>query len=304
MRVNALWEHYTALSLWPRKVRSVKLSLDLYLIYSLVCRSEGGTTQHLTNRAVCVHGLGSSGAAYGTLLPELTSFWGEVWAPSAPGHGLSPHRDLTQEEIEGATEASTQHRLYLAWEHILLALSEEAPVDLIAVSLGGAVSMRFAARHPKRVKRLILCSPAGARLEEDDISHLRSVFRMSEPGDGMRFLKTLYHQPPWWSPLLAPLVRRSLSRPEAQEIINQLKPGDGLAPEELQSLSMPILLIWGDRERVLPPSSLPYLQRYAPAQLSLLTPPHFSHSPQRECPRELARVILDWVERVGDVTTP
>ena len=293
MNINALWERCTALSLWHRNVRSAQIDVGPYQVQSLICRSKNHESRHrhAAPRAVCVHGLGSSGAAYGSLLTELVPAWPEVWAPSAPGHGLSAPLPRDPQE-----RGSTQHRLYLAWEEILLSLSNETPIDLIAVSLGGAVSMRFAARHPSRVGRLILCSPAGARLEERDIEHLRAVFKMSDPADGMRFLKTLYHQPPWWSWALAPLVRRSLSRPEAQKIIEGLKPGDRLSPEEISSLEMPTLLIWGGRARVLPPSSLAYLQRHAPSHFTLSTPPHFSHSPQRECPRELAEVILDWLQ--------
>lgn len=300
MNVAAFWERYTQLALWPRGVRSVRLSLDSYVIHSLICQSNSSQTssRNTRYRAVCVHGLGSSGAGYGSLLPELISAWDEVWAPSAPGHGLSPSIPKISQNQD---KRATQHELYLAWEKILLHLSATDPIDLIAVSLGGAVSIRFAAQHPDRVRRLILCSPAGARLEEKGIEHLRSVFRMSEPGDGLRFMKTLYHQPPWWSWMLAPLIQKSLSRPEAQNIIKTLKPGDGLEPEEIQTLPMPVLLIWGGRERVLPSSSLAYFEKYAPPHFSLQSPPQFSHSPQRECPKELAQVILEWLHSHKDL---
>ena len=296
MRVAALWERCTSLSLWPRGVRSTWLDTDQYHIYSLVCHSTEAYS--IDRRAVCVHGLGSSGAAYGSLMPYLTDVWREIWSPTAPGHGLSTYtspQDMQKHEVS----SSVQHQLYLAWEHILLTLSEEAPIDIIAVSLGGAISIRFADRYPDRVSQLILCSPAGARLDQAGIDHLRSVFRMTESGDGMRFLRTLYHRIPWWSWLLAQLVQKNLSRPEAQEIINHLKPGDGLDPKEISNLSMPTLLIWGGRERVLPPSSLPYLVHHAPVQFTLKQPPHFSHSPQRECPAELAHTIRSWMNELA-----
>ena len=296
MRVAALWERCTALSLWPQGVRSTWIDTDQYHVYSLICKSSMNPS--IDRRAVCVHGLGSSGAAYGSLMPHLKDTWREIWSPTAPGHGLSTYKSTTNHQSDHVLKASTQHKLYLAWEHILLTLSEDAPIDLIAVSLGGAVSMRFAARYPERISRLILCSPAGARLDAKDINHLRAVFRMSESGDGMRFLKTLYHRPPWWSWLLARLVQKNLSTPQAQEIIDHLKPGDGLNPQEISNLTMPTLLIWGGRERVLPPSSLPYLIKYAPTQFTLKQPPQFSHSPQRECPKELAHIILSWIDEL------
>lgn len=294
MNVAALWERLTTITLWSQGVRSRWLELDAYRIYSLIYSPSRPPL--IDGRVVCVHGLGSSGAAYGALMPHLKNTWREVWSPSAPGHGLSVTQNAKMGESAHHSSSSTQHALYLAWEDILLQLSDEAPIDLIAISLGGAISIRFAARYPERVTRLILCSPAGARLDEKDIEHLRSVFRMTERGDGMRFLRTLYHRPPWWSWWLSRLVQKSLSAPHAQEIINQLKPGDGLDSQEISDLTMPTLLIWGGRERVLPPSSLPYLVRHAPSQLTLKQPPHLSHSPQRECPEELAQLILTWID--------
>lgn len=144
----------------------------------------------------------------------------------------------------------------------------------------------------------MLCSPAGASLSLSDIDHLKRVFRMTERGDGLRFLKTLYHQVPWWGPLLAPLVRLSLSRPEAQQLIHQLQPGDGLGTNEFSGLSSPVLLIWGKRERVLPSTSLANLLDNAPPQLILVKPDQFSHTPQKEHPQELLAHLISFQERL------
>ena len=298
MNVNALWERYTTLSLRHRGVRSKWIEAGPLKLHSLFCSLSSKLDEKApSKRVVCVHGLGSSGSSYALLLPELAQLWHEVYAPSAPSHGLSPSlkQKSSKAGIQGSSPSSrVQSALYEAWENVLLYLSAEEPISLLGISLGGAVSIRFASRHPERVASLILCSPAGAPIDSDGMTHLRGVFKMTERGDGLRFLQTLYDQPPWWSPLLAPMVRRSLGRPEAQDIINQLKPGDGLSPDELSTLQAPTLFIWGKRERVLPSSSLQFFRKYASSLWTFLEPERFSHAPHRESPKELAQLVMSW----------
>ena len=84
----------------------------------------------------------------------------------------------------------------------------------------------------------------------------------------------------------------NLRRPEAQSLIRNLKPGDGLNPKRLQNLDIPTLLIWGERERILPPSSIEKLLKFAPKDFQLLQPKVFSHTPQKEFPKELAQHLI------------
>ena len=320
MSIASVWEKATGISI-KRKGGSIDtLHVPPFILKALrVSRTKDAKDECSVQpkRIVCVHGLGSSGSAYGGLLPLLSSHWHDIWAPSAPSHGMSPpippelfdspkikveRSDSTLEEAQlHASEERDRFQsiIYQAWERTLLSLSEESPIDVLGVSLGGAVAIRFSARYPERVSSLMLCSPAGAVLDQEDIAHLKSVFRMSRPGDGLRFLKTLYHQVPWWGPLLAPLVRLSLNRPEAQELINRLKPGDGIKAEEFSALAMPVLLIWGGRERVLPESILNRLIENAPRRLTVLRPEHFSHTPQKEEPKLLMTHLANFQDMLA-----
>ncbi|MBT8491026.1 MAG: alpha/beta hydrolase, partial [Deltaproteobacteria bacterium] len=44
---------------------------------------------------------------------------------------------------------------------LLSALSVDSPVDLVGLSMGGAIATIFAVRHPELVKKLVLVDPAG-----------------------------------------------------------------------------------------------------------------------------------------------
>jgi pimeloyl-ACP methyl ester carboxylesterase len=306
MNISALWEKSTLLLMSRSGIKAERLSMPPYEMSALTLKSDllkRVSKSQVKSRVVCVHGLGSSAAAYASLMPHLVGYWREVWAPSAPSHGMSPPLPIPSRQEEDETDQVSsskrfQSMIYNAWERCLLELSHNEPIDLLGVSLGGAIVIRFTARYPDRVSSVMLCSPAGAILDEADIEHLKSVFSMDLPGDGLRFLKTLYHRLPWWSRLLAPLVRFNLSRPEAQNLINDLTPGDGLKPNEFKDLNPPVLLVWGKRERVLPPTSLENLLKYAPKELQLIQPDTFSHTPQKESPKELAQYLITFQERV------
>ena len=299
MSVSAFWERMTVWSLRHRGVKAELMTFDRYQMSTLKVIKK--KIKDPSKRIVCIHGLGSSAAAYGSLLPLLSTYWEQVLAPSAPSHGMSP--PLPKETETSNAGNRFQSRIYQAWETCLLQLSSDQPIDLLGVSLGGAVAIRFASKYPKRVSTLMLCSPAGAILDEADIDHLRKVFSMKNWGDGFRFLQTLYHRVPWWGRIIAPLVRLSLSRPEAQALITQLKPGDGLKVSELSSLDVPVLLIWGQEERVLPSSSLKKLLDHFPKDLILLQPEHFSHTPQKEYPSDLAQHLISFQEQVEHISS-
>ena len=298
MSVSTFWERMTALSLRHHGVTTQLLTFEPYQMSVFILK--GKQVSPAKKRIVCVHGLGSSAAAYGSLLPYLQTHWSEILAPSAPNHGMSP--PLPKDDKANTAQDRFQSRIYQAWEKCLLDLSKERPIDLLGVSLGGAVAIRFASKFPHRVSSLMLCSPAGAVLDEADIDHLKKVFTMDHWQDGFRFLQTLYDRVPWWGSLLAPLVRLNLRRPDTQAVIEQLVPGDGLKPDELSNLSMPLLLIWGKRERILPSSSLSKLLEYFPKDLTLLQPEHFSHTPQKEYPADLAEYLIRFQEQIEQVS--
>ncbi len=310
MNISTLWEKSTLWALKRYGVYSEDIQIENTIMKALCLRQAEHNAPNGISPAVkhmvCVHGLGSSGAAYGQLLPYLAKYWPEVWAPSAPGHGMSPpfpkSTTQTTEQSESSSYQRFQNMIYQAWEQCLLHLSKDHPIDLLGISLGGAISIRFAARFPKRVSSLMLCSPAGAILDENDIAHLKTTFNMSERGDGLRFLRTLYHQVPWWAPIMAPLVQMNLKRPEAQSLIQNLKAGDGLNPKEFQDLQVPTLLIWGQRERILPASSIDKLLQFAPKDFKLLQPECFSHTPQKEFPKELADYLISFQKNL--ISTP
>ena len=60
----------------------------------------------------------------------------------------------------------------------------------------------------------------------------------------------------------------------------------------LAALAMPILLLWGQSERLLPKSSLAYLRRHLPGHAIIEEPAGFGHCPHIDDPARLAARLV------------
>lgn len=98
-----------------------------------------------------IHGVGTNRTIWSRVRP-LLDVERTVAAVDLPGFGESPEPaggwDLG--EVADAVGAVLADRL-------------DPPFDLVGSSLGGAVALVVARRHPELIKRLVLCAPAGFR---------------------------------------------------------------------------------------------------------------------------------------------
>ena len=75
------------------------------------------------------------------------------------------------------------------------------------------------------------------------------------------------------------------------------KPGYALAVSEvLPQLQLPILLIWGQCDRVIPPKFAASYARLNP-QIELVELPKVGHCPHDESPTQFNQIILNWLQQ-------
>ena len=114
MNISTLWEKSTLWALKRYGVYSEDIQIENTIMKALCLRQAEHNAPNGISPAVkhmvCVHGLGSSGAAYGQLLPYLAKYWPEVWAPSAPGHGMSPPFPKSTTQTTEQSESSSYQR--------------------------------------------------------------------------------------------------------------------------------------------------------------------------------------------------
>lgn len=247
---------------------------------------------------VLLHGLGASGASFGPVVTALRPHVRRVIVPELPGHGFSAHPpggaaidpDLLVDAIGDALDG----------------LLDE-PAVVLGNSLGGAVALGYALRRPARVRGLMLVSPAGARLAADEWRELVGAFDLRSTAEARAFLARVYHRPPWFLGLFAHEFPELLRRPAVRQILASATPEHSPTPDELAALAMPVLLLWGRSERLLPASALAWFRAHLPPQTVIEEPEGFGHAPQLEEPERVAARLVAFARDCvgsGGVATP
>jgi pimeloyl-ACP methyl ester carboxylesterase len=181
--------------------------------------------------------------------------------------------------------------------------------DIAAHSHGGAVAMMFAARHPDRVRRLILFAPANPFCDLGN-----QLIRFYQTRFGIRFARLIPFLPRM---LKATALSRMygdpsrVSRDALEGYVGGLRiPGTidhvlqilqrwfvdmGLLRSALTRLTgKPTLLIWGDRDHTVGLNSARELQRTLP-QSSLIVLPGVGHIAFEEMPDVCNQAMRDWL---------
>lgn len=238
---------------------------------------------------VLLHGIGASASPFAPVLARLRQSSRRVLALDAPGHGLSsaPRSTLDPE------------RLFEGIAHVLdLELRE--PAVLVGCSLGGAMALRYAQRRPQNVAGLMLASPGGAPVDDpEERERFLRLFEVENLRDARAFLARLHHEVPWYGPLLGPDLVRLFKNPSVRSILRSVRPEHFFKPEDFSALNMPIRVLWGRSDRVIPASCLEFFKTNLPSHTVFEEPEKVGHSPHTEAPRLFMSAIYKTLEEAS-----
>ncbi len=188
-------------------------------------------------------------------------------------------------------------------------LNLRTPVTLAGVSMGGAISVIFAQRHPERVNGLILIDPAGFPLPLPFAAKLAKL-----PGVGEYLMRLLGDRTirsgmaaNFHDPSLVPDFSRKFEVQLAYAGFQSAQLST-LRHMPLQSLAasyrtvgasgIPVLLIWGRADTVIPFSTSENVKAAIP-QAQLLAVENAAHTPNYERPAVVNPAIVEFLGRVA-----
>jgi len=216
---------------------------------------------------VLIHGLGGSRAWWirnvGVLGQHFT-----VYSLDLPGFGAM-RRYPTPFSVLAA----------VAWLQVFLDALKLERVSLVGHSMGGLISAIFAAERPERLERLVLAAPAIELPSRRVAAYLQPLLRESLQVE-RSFWKTLV-----WDGLRAgfPTTLRA-----ARDLLGYV------SQDELSRITAPSLLIWGERDPLVPPETGTSLQRKI-RDSRLLVLKRAGHVLMYDQAEEFNRAVLDFL---------
>jgi len=234
-----------------------------------------------------LHGFSSSGVHYAPLLPRMRRRVRRILLPDFPGHGRS------EVPAAGVSAETVRDGLFEALDTLI-----DEPVVAFGNSMGGFAAIRYAAARPDKVCGLFVVSPSGAPMPPGEVDAFRASFDLRSHADALRFVDDLFAHRVLMRQFLAWGVRQKFARAEHRALLTSLSREHFLAPEELQGLRMPVLLMWGRSDRILPRASLAFFRAHLPRHARVERPEGVGHSPFLESPGALARRIVAFLWEV------
>ncbi len=225
------------------------------------------------------------------------------WVAQLSGRYRLIRVDLPYFGLTGAP-ASTQRYLPL-YLNFVDALAEQLGLDrftLAGNSLGGYIAWNYARRHPSRVDKLVLIDAAGYfmfppwLLAQLSLPFMGTLLEHITP----RFIATLnvrqvYGDPGKISPALITRYYELCLRPGTRRgivsLVRQIARQGGFHPRGVSQVSAPTLVLWGDRDRWIPPAHAHYFVRDIP-NARLVLYPGVGHVPMEEIPEQTAADVL------------
>jgi pimeloyl-ACP methyl ester carboxylesterase len=261
---------------------------------------------------VLVHGLGGSHLNWDLFAPLLNAH-ARVWALDLPGFGRS---EPGTRKASVSANAETLHRF----------LDEVVgePVVLVGNSMGGMLSILATGEHPEAVTGLVLLDPAipGPRRAMDPLVALMFAI-YAVPFVGERFLRMRRTRQSELARVREMLelcgvdpdgvprevIDRSVTLLQEREDVEGMDRAFLTAARSLlrllvdprryrkamASIRVPVLLVHGDRDRLVPVAAARDIARRHPTW-RFIELAEVGHVPQLQVPDRLAKDVLAWLE--------
>jgi pimeloyl-ACP methyl ester carboxylesterase len=259
---------------------------------------------------ILLHGFGASEYSWREVMEPLSKY-GRVIAYDRPAFGL------TERPMPGEWAGTNPYSIEGNVE-LLDGLMDELGVEkgiLIGNSAGGGVAAAYALEHPEQVQGLVLVDPAlgsgrGGRfpswllpiMSSPQLRNLGPLLVRSIAGDsGDETIRLAWHDPALITQDVYEGYRRPLKADNWDKALYEFAIAANPVNyvDRLEELSMPVLVVTGDDDRIVPTDSSIQLAGKIPgAQLVVFD--QCGHVPQEECPDQFMEAMLNFLKGVKD----
>ena len=234
---------------------------------------------------VLVHGLGGNAEEWRNLASWLVKAGFRVYLPDLPGFGRSE---------QPADFSYSVHDQAVVVVGFLDALGLKQ-VDLGGSSMGGWIVQLVAARHPERVRRLMLFDAVG--LYEKPAWDTR-LFTPATPAEVDQLMALLMPHPQKIPGFIARDIVRNANRNAwvIHRAVDAMLTGQDATDNLLPQLKMPMLLVWGAQDRIAPLTQGARIHQLVP-QSELAVFPACGHLAQMQCTPEAGPKVVEFVKQ-------
>jgi pimeloyl-ACP methyl ester carboxylesterase len=251
---------------------------------------------------VLLHGFGASVYSWREVMPLLAEDH-TVYAYDRPAFGLTERPATWTGENPYTLEAS------ITQLDTLLDVWELNQVILVGNSAGGRAAMEYALIHPQRVQALILVSPAVGN-RQSPTAKFRQLIKLPQvqrlgplmvrkiSESGLETINQAWHDPGKQPEDTIPLYTKPL-RAENWDLglwHYSTAANQSDLPNQLDQFDLPILLITGDDDRIVPTENTIALKDQLP-NAKLVVLPNCGHVPQEECPDAFLEAVGDFLNQ-------
>jgi len=244
-----------------------------------------------TETIVFLHGLGGSTSTWASVLGAFAETY-RIAAVDLPGHGASdkPAPDATDYSVAGIATRVGE----------LLEKLELVPAVLIGHSLGGATALQLALDRPKLVRALALVNSAalGTEINGELLDRVESVPSRDE---ARRLLELFFQDRRFILERGIDEMDAARNAPGADAAVKAIaesaftRRGQNLVlTDRLGELEVPLLVIWGELDRVIPSThAVAALAAQPTAWVEIME--GVGHVPQVEAAPAFAAIVNRWL---------
>ena len=254
---------------------------------------------------ILLHGFGASAFSWREVMGPFAEL-GRVIAYDRPAFGLTSRPMPGDWAGENPYSPEAQAAIVIG---LMDALGVEKAF-LVGNSAGGTVSVYTALTYPERVSGLILVdaaiytgggSPAWARplLGTPQMRHLGPLLARQIASSGDDFIRTAFHDPTLVTQDILDGYRKPLNVNNWDRALWELTAAShplGL-PERLTELNLPVLVLTGDDDRIVPTEESLRLGAEIPGA-SLVVIPNAGHVPHEEKPDEFMQAVREFLKGI------